>query len=686
MTAHTSPSRVRVLVASAGNEFMIEIAEMLSDGFVSLAVSCSVEIDQLPSPAESDVLQLVVAPHEFFPLFVTAICPPPVDEQLAAHVFVLNVEQPGSSWFELAWKYARVSRGVLDISLDGVREHALRGRRATHVPLGYTEALRPPSTNIHRQDAPVRPIDVLFLGHQSPRRDEFFARHAAFFASHRCQLVLADSSVPRTSRTPGYAAGGARRALLQASRILLNVHSTDRTYFESHRAMLALANECLFVSEASRTSAPLVAGQHFVSAALDDLPELCARYLSDEPGRQAVARRGFEFVTQELTSATSARAAMAAWRLSLEQATLAVDAKPAEDDEAIARTAVRGRLNDARHHRAAGREDWTSVVNAAYAHASSPAVTVAITLFNYSTYIGECLSSVLAAESVAGGIEVVIVDDGSTDDGPDRAVALATSTDTPVVVLRKHSNTGLADARNLAFAHARAPYVFVLDADNWIYPSALRQLHDAAATHRYDAVYGLIRRFDDATGEPLGLLSAAEWDPRALVARPYIDAMAMFDRQTVLDLGGYSTELIEHGWFGWEDYDLWLKLAEADRRCARLPNIVAAYRVHPSSMIHRTNRTTVNIVGHFHSKFAALVTRYADLDHYFGFPVLQTLAVDAHEPVEGTQQLSVAAASIGLMQHNAELERQLAELHASMSWRVTAPLRWAFRQLTGRPH
>jgi len=682
MTAHhASPSRVRVLVASAGNEFMIEIAQMLGDGFVSLAVPCAVEIDQLPSPAEPDVLQLVVAPHEFFPLFVTTICAPPVDEQLAAHVFVLNVEQPGSSWFELAWKYARVSRGILDISLDGVREHALRGRRATHVPLGYTEALRPPSADISQREPPIRPIDVLFLGHQSRRRDEFFARHAAFFAGHRCQLVLADPSVPRTSRTPGYAAGDARRALLQASRILLNVHSTDRTYFESHRAMLALANECLFVSEASRTSAPLVAGQHFLSAALDDLPELCARYLSDEPGRRALARRGFEFVTQELTSATSARAALAAW--SLEQATLAANAKSAEDDEAIARTAVRGRLNDARHHRAAGHEDWTSVVNAAYAHATPPAVTVAITLFNYSTYIGQCLSSVLAAESVAGGIEVVIVDDGSTDDGPDRAVELAASTDTPVVVLRKHSNTGLADARNLAFAHARAPYVFVLDADNWIYPSALRQLHEAAATNRYDAVYGLIRRFDEVTGEPLGLLSAAEWDPRALVTRPYIDAMAMFDRQTVLDLGGYSTELIEHGWFGWEDYDLWLKLAEADRRCARLPNIVAAYRVHPSSMIHRTNRTTVKIVGHFHSKFAALVTRYADLDHYFGFPVPQKLAVNAHEPVAGTH---FAAPPDTLVQHNAELERQLADVYASMSWRITAPLRWAFRQLTGRPH
>ncbi len=44
-----------------------------------------------------------------------------------------------------------------------------------------------------------------------------------------------------------------------------------------------------------------------------------------------------------------------------------------------------------------------------------------------------------------------------------------------------------------------------------------------------------------------------------LVQHPYIDAMAMFRRDALLELGGYDTTLSQIGWFGWEDYDMWLR-------------------------------------------------------------------------------------------------------------------------------
>ena len=167
--------------------------------------------------------------------------------------------------------------------------------------------------------------------------------------------------------------------------------------------------------------------------------------------------------------------------------------------------------------------------------------------------------------------------------------------DFPVRLVRKQLNTGLAEARNAGVASARGQYVFILDADNWVFPSGPRVLAEALSTGQYVAAYGLLQRFDHDTGEPLGLLSTYEWNPRELVRNPYIDAMAMFDRQSMLDVGGYATELIEHGWFGWEDYDLWLTLAQNDRPCSLVPRIVGAYREHRSSMLHRTNQTTDGI-------------------------------------------------------------------------------------------
>ncbi len=40
--------------------------------------------------------------------------------------------------------------------------------------------------------------------------------------------------------------------------------------------------------------------------------------------------------------------------------------------------------------------------------------------------------------------------------------------------------------------------------------------------------------------------------------------MAMFRRDTLLELGGYDHTLSEIGWFGWEDYDMWLRFAQND--------------------------------------------------------------------------------------------------------------------------
>ena len=99
---------------------------------------------------------------------------------------------------------------------------------------------------------------------------------------------------PRLSTTPGYRSGDERLALVASSRILLCVHSTERPYFEQHRAMLALANGCLLVTESSQHTEPLQDGVHFASAELDALPALCRRYLTDPSALEKVASAGRE--------------------------------------------------------------------------------------------------------------------------------------------------------------------------------------------------------------------------------------------------------------------------------------------------------------------------------------------------------------------------------------------------------
>ncbi len=99
-----------------------------------------------------------------------------------------------------------------------------------------------------------------------------------------------------------------------------------------------------------------------------------------------------------------------------------------------------------------------------------------------------------------------------------------------VRIVDKRFNTGLADARNIGLKVARASYAFILDADNMVFPRALEQLHSKIVNDNSVAVYSMLCRVEGDYRHRDGLLSYFDLDPQMLVERPYIDAMALFDR------------------------------------------------------------------------------------------------------------------------------------------------------------
>src|SRR5690606_139621 len=101
-------------------------------------------------------------------------------------------------------------------------------------------------------------------------------------------------------------------------------------------------------------------------------------------------------------------------------------------------------------------------------------VAVVIPAYNAEAYIETTLASVLAQDGVE--LEVVVVDDGSTDRSVEIAAALA-GRDTRLRVVRQ-SNAGVAAARNAGAAavSAEARYLHFLDADDVLVPGALHRL------------------------------------------------------------------------------------------------------------------------------------------------------------------------------------------------------------------
>jgi len=654
--------RIDLLLASRGNHFMVEIAELYQSGFEQLGVPCRIAFDEPPNKADSpSVYPVIVAPHEYFELYADKAYGRSRRRGLASRAAVLNTERPGSPWFDLSWTAARHAQAVFDMNQSGAAAFVRLGVPAIYAPIGYAPTLE----NVGGPHDNSKPIDVVFLGHAALKRDRFFARHRDLFQRYECRLLFVPINRIRGPHTPNCVFGPERNRLLRSAKVLINIHATDGRYFEWHRALCAIANRCLLVTETSDGVAPLVPGEHIVMAEEDCLAEVCEHYLRDTEARVAVTERAYRLLRDELSIEGSCRsilnsasseaaapvrrtlavqvadgrarahqvgrqlflvlcynrltkAAFAAW-LRVRTTYLQwfrVRAYTARRDAIVCRLASVDRTE------AGCRRDYSAVDNAAYLTRAKPAVSVVVTLYNYARYVRACLESAAASEinELSEGIEIVVVDDASTDGGADVVSDFMSACPVPLRLVRKSTNTGLADARNVGLREARADYVFILDADNLVYPRCLERLYQTMRSDNLAASFGVIACFDDQTGEGVGLLSAFAWNVRQLVHGAYLDAMALFDRAKVLAVDGYSTELVRYGWFGWEDYDLWLKLAEAGHECLLCPQIVAAYRVHSASMIRVTNAYLPNFVRYFNEKFAALVERMEPIDFAFGWP------------------------------------------------------------------
>ena len=215
-------------------------------------------------------------------------------------------------------------------------------------------------------------------------------------------------------------------------------------------------------------------------------------------------------------------------------------------------------------------------------------VSVVVTLFNYAVFIEECLGSVLGQTHER--LELIVVDDASTDDSAERAASwLATHAGRfeRAVLIGHAQNQGLPQARNTAFEAARADPVFVLDADNLIYPRAIARLLEAMEDTGAGVAYSQLEWF----GAERRLGQADVWDRALFEPANYVDAMALVSRAAWARVGGYAQLDI-----GWEDFDLWCRFIEVGIQGVFVPEILCRYRVHGESMLRtETDPRTLRI-------------------------------------------------------------------------------------------
>jgi glycosyltransferase involved in cell wall biosynthesis len=196
-------------------------------------------------------------------------------------------------------------------------------------------------------------------------------------------------------------------------------------------------------------------------------------------------------------------------------------------------------------------------------------VAIVIPCYNDQRFLPEAIAALEAEERA----EVVVVDDGSDD--PGTLSLLDRLGETGIRVLHQR-NAGPAAARMAGVAASRAPYVLPLDADDLLGPGSVAALADALDAHPAAGVaWGDLELFR-LDGSRLEARGPDALDPWLITYVNEMPLSACFRREVLLQAGGY--QLRE----GYEDWDLWMALAERGVRGIYVPRLVERHREHGS--------------------------------------------------------------------------------------------------------
>ena len=209
-----------------------------------------------------------------------------------------------------------------------------------------------------------------------------------------------------------------------------------------------------------------------------------------------------------------------------------------------------------------------------------PAVSVIMPAYNVAEYVGAALESALA--QTFANLEVVVVDDGSSDATPAIAAEVA-ARDARVRVIRQE-NRGLAGARNRALAEAKADYFALLDSDDlWNSTFLEEQIAILRGRPHVSIVTGNARvlggRLDGVPARPCPDTRPDPDLASILADEESVFIMTVFRRAVYDRIGGFDETMRTN-----EDFDYWIRAAAAGFVFARNDRPLGSYRRRPDSL------------------------------------------------------------------------------------------------------
>ncbi len=214
----------------------------------------------------------------------------------------------------------------------------------------------------------------------------------------------------------------------------------------------------------------------------------------------------------------------------------------------------------------------------------APSVSVLIGIYNNASTLERAAASILG--QTLKDLELILIDDGSTDDSEAKARELAAS-DARVHVLTMPRNVGISASLNDGLRLAQAPLVAIQDADDFSAPERLARQQEVLHADPEVAVVGCRMWEVDEQCRPLRprtRFAAGEVGARLMAFNPIPNGSAMIRRDVALAAGGYDCRYRYA-----MEYDLWLRLADRWSIVA-LDHSLATRVMHPDNVAATAER------------------------------------------------------------------------------------------------
>lgn len=207
-----------------------------------------------------------------------------------------------------------------------------------------------------------------------------------------------------------------------------------------------------------------------------------------------------------------------------------------------------------------------------------PQVSVIMPVYNAELYLSRALESILS--QTLTDIEIIVIDDGSTDSSPD-IIHRYLKTDSRIVYYKNKRNLQIAASLNKGLKLAKSEFVARMDADDVSHPKRLERQYRLLSRRKNVAIVGTDILIQNEKGE---VISKREYPRKSselkrLIFRysPFAHPSVMYRKSIILSFGGYNIDMVPC-----EDIDLWFRVGQ-EYEFATVKDKLLTYTQLPSS-------------------------------------------------------------------------------------------------------